>query len=65
MFFVVFINMHSTIFQKGDQHHDDSVTIKNQEAIQIISSILKVSLIVQPLPSRQGQCLSSPKLIHG
>ncbi|XP_078314826.1 unconventional myosin-IXb-like isoform X4 [Crassostrea virginica] len=28
--------------KKGDQHHDDSVTIKNQEAIQIISSILKV-----------------------
>lgn len=28
--------------KKGDQHHDDSVTIKNQEVIQIISGILKV-----------------------
>ena len=30
-------------FQKGDQHHDESVAIKNQEVIQIISETLRVN----------------------
>lgn len=36
-FFVVVL-----FFQKGDQHHDESVGIKNEATVQTISQLLKV-----------------------
>lgn len=32
-------------FQKGDQHHDESVTVKTESVVQMISSLLKVIFI--------------------
>lgn len=50
--------------QKGDQHHDDSVTIKNQEVIQIISCILKVSTTLVSNDTPKSERWDRFTLIH-